>query len=652
MEKYFDLKVGFTCNNNCVHCVVTDKRSTKDLTTQEIKQVIDTIDKEYMVGFTGGEATIRKDFLEILQYAKQTGHKTALQTNGTGLANDDLVKEVSKYLDHVLIAIHSHLPEVHDKIVSSKGMFEKTISGFKNIIKYNIPHRTQTVISLLNIPYLLETYDFIQSISPGIEMNLTYPHPNGNAYHNADKVVPRFADIDKFIKPILKKYSNLVATEAIPMCYLYPYQDSISYNHDENIVNMIRAGVDPANKDNQFFDKNGFTENYAYSQLDEKRKGPKCIECTFNNRCVGVWKEYMEFHKHHLDLFPVNSDQIKHAEAKQTLTSETSAEEMAFSKWGAIIIYGSTHCMNRCTFCTGTCDLSESTEQRFNKFIKDANHFIDLDFKSIEISGSDPGQYVKIVDAIRYLTDHGITTIQLSTHGRTLKDEKLVKDLAAAGLTSCRIPLYGSTSEIHNKTALYRISGERVLTGDAFEESVAGIKNCIKHGIKVNGHTVINQFNKNDLKNILDLYLKLTDGFMVNMAIGAIGIAELNYNYTSNWYLPIKDMGSFISQIIDHPIGKMESIQYTILDLPYCVIGKWHKNIENINNFPNLGIHKVEKENQSSVSEYIPHYRIKSYFHECEDCDLKDCCAGIALNELKMFGTYGLKAVKEVPENV
>ena len=57
--KYFDLKVGFSCNNDCIHCVITDKKDTKDLTTEEIKKVIDTIPTDTMVGFTGGEFFIR-----------------------------------------------------------------------------------------------------------------------------------------------------------------------------------------------------------------------------------------------------------------------------------------------------------------------------------------------------------------------------------------------------------------------------------------------------------------------------------------------------------------------------------------------------------------------------------------------------------------
>ena len=34
--KNVDLKVGFTCNNDCFHCVVTDKKSADDLTFEKV----------------------------------------------------------------------------------------------------------------------------------------------------------------------------------------------------------------------------------------------------------------------------------------------------------------------------------------------------------------------------------------------------------------------------------------------------------------------------------------------------------------------------------------------------------------------------------------------------------------------------------------
>ena len=649
---YFDLKVGFLCNNNCVHCVITDKKDTKDLTTEEIKEIISSRPPEDEIGFTGGEPTIRKDFVELVKFAKETGHSTNLQTNGTGFFDENMVKEVSKYLDHVLIAIHSCDKEIHDKIVQKNGMWEKTIEGFKNIIKYGIPHTTQTVISSLNIVSILETYDMIQEMSPGCKMNFTYPHPNGNAYKNHDIVVPRYTDIKQYIQPILKKYRHLLCIEAIPLCYLFPYQDEVYHNFDEDMAtgNLNRSGIDPANTEAAFFNEKGITEDYFSSMLSEKRKGYKCTECVFDKRCVGVWKEYVEFHKKHFDLFPITAKQLSLTSIKKEESVEYNEEpcepkdekKVSFGKTGALILYGNEKCMNTCLFCSGSAG-PQDENNKWNKAIEDINYFIKDGVDTIEISGGDPGEYKRIVDIVKYMKLNGIKNIQLSTHGRTLKNDKLVKELKEAGLNSVKVPLYGSNEEIHNRCTQVNNS-----FGNAFLDTTEGLKNCAKNNIDIKGYIVPNQFNKNDLINIINLYIELGGTRLEEIYFGISFIAEKNYNYTGNWFLPLKDFGPYIRPVLDNIPNLPEGLKFNILDVPYCAIGGYSPYIENkFAGFPNLGNHDVEEQNRSNVSSKVPHYRIKSYFEECNKCIYNDICGAIPKNELDMFGSFGLKGFKE-----
>lgn len=41
----FDLKLGFGCNNNCIHCVIADKRDKGNLSLDEIRRIVDTVPK-------------------------------------------------------------------------------------------------------------------------------------------------------------------------------------------------------------------------------------------------------------------------------------------------------------------------------------------------------------------------------------------------------------------------------------------------------------------------------------------------------------------------------------------------------------------------------------------------------------------------------
>lgn len=640
---FFDLKMGFSCNNDCIHCVVEEKRETSDLTTEEIKRIIDSRPISDDIGFTGGEPTIRKDLVELMKYAKERGHRVFLQTNGTGFSNENMAREASKYIDSVLIAIHSCDEQVHDHIVKGNGMFKKTIQGFDNLIKYNIPHETQTVISKLNANHLVDTYSFIQEKSPGTIMNMTYPHPNGNAYKNWKIVAPQYSEIKKYIHQALDKFAPLIRTEAIPICYLYPYQDKVFFNFDEPLLTKVdnRSGIDPSNKNITYFDEDGITEDYFSSMLSERRKGPKCRECIFNDRCAGVWKEYVEFYSQNFDLFPIK--EIK--EEKKVEQKEKAEIDKKFSqKSGSLIIYGKDQCMNRCMFCSGSSGFV-SDEEKWNTAIEDINYFVDNGVGIIEISGGDPGEYDRIVDIVKYMKSSGIMYIQLSTHGRTLKDEKLVKDLKEAGLDSVKIPLYGVTEEIHNMCVQF---DKNISKGNAFEDTVEGIKNSRKHGLLIYGYIVPNQFNKHQLTEIVDLYMELAGEYLFMLHVGLGFIAQKDYNYTNAWFLPLKDLGPFIKPLKEKLETLHSSININILDVPYCVMGGYTPLIENkLESFPNLGNHDVEEENRSEISPKIPHYRIKAYADMCNNCIYKCVCGGFPKNELEMFGTIGLKPFSE-----
>lgn len=315
---------------------------------------------------------------------------------------------------------------------------------------------------------------------------------------------------------------------------------------------------------------------------------------------------------------------------------------------GAIILHGITRCLNRCTFCAGIVNEKESLEGRYAKFLKDSQYFIDAGFKNIEISGNDPIQFPKILEAIKHLKSNGVEYITLSTHGRHFKNPAFAKDLAQAGLSFCRIPLYGSTEEIHNQAVQYigAEDGKALSVGNAFVETTAGIKNCVANGIRIYGHIVPMQFNQEDLAKTIDLYLELTDGKMDSLTVASACITEPEFEYTANWYLPIKDAGKTLNSIINHHIQKdYPHINFKIYDFPFCTIKAIVPNFENVAIVPNLGEHKVIENLRSNIDDSIPSYRLKSYMKECSSCIAYKICGGIYDNDQKMFGTEGLEPI-------
>lgn len=312
---------------------------------------------------------------------------------------------------------------------------------------------------------------------------------------------------------------------------------------------------------------------------------------------------------------------------------------------GTVIINSEERCLSRCTFCPGVLVDNLSSSEKLEKFKKDSQHFISQGVQEIEISGVDPIQYSRIVEAVKYLKDNGVSKVVLSTHGRNLKDKTLAQELASAGLDYCRIPLYGSTAELHNKVMHYVAPHDpgSMSVGNSFEDMTEAIHNCSDVNIYIKGHIVPNQYNQHDISNIIDLYLDLTQGKMVNLVVASACIADKSEEYTSDWYLPIKDSKEVLNSIVDHSIvSRYPRISYLVMDYPYCVLGKMHPNIKNLNLVPNMGTYRIAEDVRSEVSDHIPSYRIKTFFNDCDTCVAKGLCAGIYKNDLEMFGSEGL----------
>lgn len=625
----FDLKVGFTCNNNCVHCVIADKKKIfeqVDLTTEEIENIIlNKVPKDATVNITGGEATIRKDFEHLINFIYEKGFRITLQTNGTGLADEELVKRIGPKIDHVLLAIHSFNEDIHNKVVNdlTGSMYKKTMKAFENLIKFNVKFATQTVLSSYNIDTLFDTYDNIQKLSPGIMMHMTYPHLMGNAWANREIVAPKYSSIRKQLAKCFKYYARYIYTEAIPFCYIYPYNKYIAYNYDLNCFERGRSlGIDPSlpTKNNKYV-KDGVMQDYDVANYNDRLKGSKCKECIFNDSCPGVWKEYIELYKNELDLFPILS-------FPGAIPLRSNKEE----------------CYNECLFCSG--GKANGLDSSLDEFKKRADFFFKEGRSQLEITG-EPCQYENLIEAIQYLSNNKkVRYIQISTHGRTFADKDLVDKIAEAGATHVRIPLYGSTKEIHEKTAKPKYGGS------SFDDTIAGIKNCVDKKLIVCGQTIPNRHNKDDLINIYELYKSLTNNdpnlikeFVVHFA----GISVVDYSWTKDWYLPIKDYGPHVGKFLDYSLEdyNVNNANILTIGIPYCVIGHYDERLRNKVPKPDIGIANVTENMASAESIKIPHYQIREHFEECNHCDLRDICDGLPKNDLVMFGSYGLKAVKE-----
>ena len=75
--------VTYRCNERCVHCYL-DHDDHGEMTASEYKKLLDELAQAGVLFLTmsGGEIMLRKDFFEILEYARALMFSVKLKTNG------------------------------------------------------------------------------------------------------------------------------------------------------------------------------------------------------------------------------------------------------------------------------------------------------------------------------------------------------------------------------------------------------------------------------------------------------------------------------------------------------------------------------------------------------------------------------------------
>jgi radical SAM protein with 4Fe4S-binding SPASM domain len=162
-----DLALTYRCQNDCPHCYVGRPADFPEMSTEQWKWVIDRC---WELGiphltFTGGEATLRPDLEELLQYAEDVGLITGLQTNGRLLRDRAyLDRLLLAGLDHIQITLESHDAAIHDAMVGVEGAWQETVEGIRTVVDADVYMMTNTTMTTENVGDIAETIAFAASL--------------------------------------------------------------------------------------------------------------------------------------------------------------------------------------------------------------------------------------------------------------------------------------------------------------------------------------------------------------------------------------------------------------------------------------------------------------------------------------------------------
>lgn len=279
-----DIKIGYQCNNFCLHCVQGNKRKKFPKTpVKDILQELAIARHECdAVVFTGGEPTIHPNFLSLVKFAKSLGYgEIQIQTNGRMFSNADFTEKcIRAGANHFSPSVHGHNSHLHDFLTHSPGSFVQVCQGIKNIRKYTKNIISNTVISRFNYRYLPEIVKLLVGLGVN-QIQLAYVHITGTALENKDTVPERKSIIMPYVKKAIRigeASGKRMCTEAIPYCFMVGYEKYIA----EAFIPLTKMVE-------QSFTIDKYEE---YRITKGKSKGPHCKDCIYFIKCEGPWKEY------------------------------------------------------------------------------------------------------------------------------------------------------------------------------------------------------------------------------------------------------------------------------------------------------------------------------------------------------------------------
>jgi MoaA/NifB/PqqE/SkfB family radical SAM enzyme len=150
------LELTLACNLTCKHCYISagDARAGELSTGEILRNVAILADAGVMFAFvTGGEVTLRPDFVDIIRGIDDSGIDFNIISNGTGLSRDTL-RQLPPQATFVMSVdgISSH------RLLRGQQTFEQITTRMKAVRAHGFPVIGSTVVNRLNLPDLPALY--------------------------------------------------------------------------------------------------------------------------------------------------------------------------------------------------------------------------------------------------------------------------------------------------------------------------------------------------------------------------------------------------------------------------------------------------------------------------------------------------------------
>jgi radical SAM protein with 4Fe4S-binding SPASM domain len=310
-----EVALTYRCNLRCTFCYAGCNCTTnpvgddREMTTDEAKEVLRRIAEDAevpSVSFTGGEATLRPDLVELVAHASALGMRVNLITNGTRITASSARRLVDAGLDSAQVSLEGVTADTHERVTAIAHSFAPTVAAVHHFADTGIHVHTNTTINGDNLHECVAMPRFVQEEFGLDKFSMNLIVPTGSAAVNA-RLVVRYSEVAPHLLAIAAEARtrgmDFMWYSSTPMCMFNPIVHglgnkgcaacdgllSVAANgdvlpcasYDESIGNMLVQDVVEL-----------WTSERAAAFRAKFLAHPECRECEHFHMCNGACPLY------------------------------------------------------------------------------------------------------------------------------------------------------------------------------------------------------------------------------------------------------------------------------------------------------------------------------------------------------------------------
>lgn len=219
----------FTCSNDCVFCGPSEKRIETKGISAATPGVLEWLDRcgdagAVAVVFSGAADPFTHSGLpQFIAKARTLGiHPFCYTQAHVGASKVKAVVDAG--LTEIMVSVHGHDADTHERNTRSKGSFARTMKGLQLLKDAGLYVMTNTVVTKHNVNRLQELLELLAFEYDVDEMAFSFPRVEGSVKKNLD-CIPPHAAAAQALTPVLERLRDAgkrATVEYMPYCHLSP----------------------------------------------------------------------------------------------------------------------------------------------------------------------------------------------------------------------------------------------------------------------------------------------------------------------------------------------------------------------------------------------------------------------------------------------